>query len=297
MMEEDMKTMLRQMVSSFEATELVDRKLAIREVLQELILYGLSKAGFFDKAAFVGGTALRIFHGLRRFSEDLDFMVTEPVSIDFNDYIPEMKRQLSVVGIEVEVSEEERSNPDLVAGMVKGNTKELYLYMYSEDDLVRSIYKKELVRVKIEISTQYSDKAKKKIWMKNMPYPYSVTLFDLPTLFAGKIHAVLCRGWEGRIKGRDLYDFLFYANRGSTFNLGFLNDKFRMSGYSERDLTHEEVIERLVERFSTLDYESARKDAVRFIRGKQIWSINQWCPELFIEVAKELVCEDEYRFS
>ena len=271
--------------------------MAVKEVLQELILSALSTTDFFGKAAFYGGTSLRIFHGLPRFSEDLDFMVAEPVSIDFNDYIPEMKRQLSVLGIDVEVSEEERSNPDLVAGMVKGNTKELYLYMYSEDDLVRSIYKKELIRVKIEISTHYSDKAKKKIWMKNMPYPYSVTLFDLPTLFAGKIHAVLCRGWEGRVKGRDLYDFLFYANRGSTFNLGFLNDKFKMSGYSERDLTHEEVIERLVERFSTLDYESARKDAMRFIRGKQIWSIDQWCPELFIEMAKELISEDEYRFS
>ena len=157
MMEEDMKTMLRQMVSSFEATELVDRKLVIREVLQELVLYGLSKSGFFDKVAFVGGTALRIFHGLRRFSEDLDFMVTEPVSIDFNDYVPEMKRQLSVLGVDVEVSEEERSNPDLVAGMVKGNTKELYLFMYSEDDLVKSIYKKECnVSGEIEES-EYAD--------------------------------------------------------------------------------------------------------------------------------------------
>lgn len=292
-----MNDMLKQIIDSYEARNLTDKKLVIREVLQEIVLYGLSKAGFFDKVAFTGGTALRLFYGLRRFSEDLDFMVIEPVKIDLNEYVPELKKQISYLGIGIDVIEEQRSNPKMVAGLIKGNTRELYLSLFSEDEDSEKIYRTELTRVKIEISTDYSERANTKVWMKNVPFPYSVTLFDLPTLFAGKIHAILCREWKNRVKGRDLYDFLFYATRGGHFNLGFLNDKFRLSGYSERDLTHEEVIDRLIERFSTIDFESARLDAIRFIRGNQVWNLDQWSPELFIEIAKDLVTEDELIIS
>ena len=292
-----MNDMLKQIIDSYDTKNLTDKKLVIREVLQEMVLYGLSRAGFFDKFAFTGGTALRLFYGLRRFSEDLDFMAIEPAEIDFNDYLSELKKQVSFLGIDIEVIEEQRSNPKMVAGLIKGNTKELYLSLFSDDEDSERIYRTELTRVKIEISTDYSKKANTKVWMKTMPYPYTVTLFDLPTLFAGKIHAVLCREWKNRVKGRDLYDFLFYATRGGHFNLGFLNDKFRMSGYSDRDLTHEEVIDRLIERFSNIDFESARSDAIRFVRGNQIWNLDQWTPELFIEIAKDLVSEDELIIS
>ena len=51
---------------------------ALREILQEIVLLGLYDSGFFNHAAFYGGTALRILHKLPRFSEDLDFSLLEP---------------------------------------------------------------------------------------------------------------------------------------------------------------------------------------------------------------------------
>ena len=291
-----MNDILRQMAEIHGAGDESNRDQDVRELVQELALYGLSMSGFFRKAAFVGGTALRLFHGLDRFSEDLDFMLTDDRNFNIDDYLPELEKRLYAFGVTFDVSKDERTNPEIEAATLNSDSEELYLTFYSEDDYSETIYRTQLTRIKIEISKFVSEKAEIEVRTKNMPYPHEVVLFDEPTLFAGKIHALLCRGWKTRVKGRDLYDFLFYARSGVAFNLGFLNDKLKHSGHSNVDLTHMEVIELLKNRFEEIDYESAKNDVRRFLKIEDRHNLDKWCPELFTGFAVELVSQDQIVF-
>lgn len=291
-----MNDILRQLAEIHDTGNTNQREFIIREVVQELVLYGLSMSGFFKKAAFVGGTALRLFHGLDRFSEDLDFVLTNNRNFNINDYLPELRKRLSAFRVTFEITEEDRENPDIAAAMVKTNTKELYLTLFSEDDVYNNIYKTKLTRIKIEVSTFVSENTGIEAKTKIMPYPHEVILCDEPTLFAGKIHALLCRGWKTRVKGRDLYDFLFYAKRGTAFNLGFLNDKLIHSGHSDKGMTHVEAIESLKKRFEEIDYESAKRDVGRFLLNRDVDDLDSWCPDLFIKYTDELVSQDQIVF-
>ena len=291
-----MNDILRQMAEMHDTNDGSNRDQVVRELVQELVLYGLSMSGLFRRVAFVGDTALRLFHGLERFSEDLDFMVTDPRPFEIDDYLPELKDKLCAFGVTFNVSKDDRANPEIEAATVKGNSKELYLTFLSEDDYSKGIYKTELTRIKIEVSKFFSERAEVEAKTRTMPFPHEVVLCDEPTLFAGKMHALLCRNWKSRIKGRDLYDFLFYAKRGTPFNLGFLNDKLIHSGHSDEDLTHVEVIELLKRRFEEIDYESAKNDVRRFLQKEERGSLDSWCPDLFIKFADELESQDQIVF-
>lgn len=64
-----------------------------------------------------------------------------------------------------------------------------------------------------------------------LPISYSIKLFDESSLFSGKIQAVICRAWKSRIKGRDLYDYIFYLSRKTKINLKYLQEKLIESNY------------------------------------------------------------------
>ena len=67
-----MNDIYNKMLSVYDLSTEQQKRNAIFEVNQQIILAGLYNGGFFDKAAFYGGTCLRIFHNLQRFSEDMD---------------------------------------------------------------------------------------------------------------------------------------------------------------------------------------------------------------------------------
>ena len=288
-----MNDMLEQLLIHYKGRDPSEREQAIREIIQELVIYGLSSAGFFNKVAFTGGTALRIFHNLKRYSEDLDFMLMQPCEFDLNDYIPVVKKYLSVFGLNIDVREKKRKHSDIIAGLVVVNTKELYVSIFSEDRYSKDIYETQTTKIKIEVGKYISDRAGYKRVIKTTPYIHTVTLCDKPTLFAGKLHAILFREWKERIKGRDLYDFIFYSTREIPFNLDFLNDKMKASGACDKDLSFEEVIEMLKERFRKIDYNSAREDVVVFMNKEEISSLENWGPELFIGLTEDLSCQGE----
>ena len=209
-----MNNVVEQMLSQHRSETLGEKKNSIKEVVQEIILCGLSRAGFFQTAAFYGGTALRIFHGLDRFSEDLDFsLMASDSDFRLDPYLPALEKELRAYGFHFKAEAKVKTNDsDVLSAFVKGNTREHILLCYADENLARSVVGSELIKVKFEVDTTPPPYARFERQFRLLPIPYEINLYDMPSLFAGKLHAVLCRAWKSRVKGRDLYDYVFYLS-------------------------------------------------------------------------------------
>jgi len=267
-----------------------DKKNSLKEVVQEIVLCGLSRAGFFKTAAFYGGTALRIFYGLDRFSEDLDFSlkVSAP-SFDFSEYLPILEKEMRSYGLNFNIETKDKTaDSDIKSAFLKGNTKEHLLMFYADEQLARSIGSNELIKIKFEVDTNPPDYASFENKYRMLPIPYEITLYDMPSLFAGKIHAVICRAWKNRVKGRDLYDYVFYLSRGTAVNLKHLTAWLAQSGYIQqgKQITIEDVKEMLRKRFINIDFAQAKLDALPFIRNPD--ALNVWNTDFFCKITESL---------
>jgi predicted nucleotidyltransferase component of viral defense system len=290
-----MQTILNQMINEHEAVNINDQKNAIKEVIQEIVLCGLSRVGFFKEVAFYGGTALRIFYGLDRFSEDLDFSLFSPNNnFSFDPYIPGLINELNAYGLKLEIDVKEKTkDSDIKSAFIKSNTKELMLKFYPHHVNLNLIGKNELVKVKFEVDTTPPMHASIEYKFRQLPIPYEVAIYDMPSLFAGKIHAVLCRAWKNRIKGRDLYDFNFYIARKTPVNLKHLNARLIDSGYIKEDenLSLDELKEKLKEKFNSIDYKTASEDVVNFLKNPDKIAI--WNSFYFNSLTNELTAKEQ----
>lgn len=285
-----MDQIIEQMLRQYGSKTIFEKKNSIKEVVQEIVLCGLSRADFFKTAAFYGGTALRIFHGLDRFSEDLDFSLRAPDdSFELSQYLPILEKEIRSYGLNFKIEEKEKTvDSHIRSAFLKGNTKEHMLMFYAGDELSRSIGPRELIKVKFEVDINPPDFAAFEIKYRLLPIPYEITLYDMSSLFAGKIHAVLCRGWENRVKGRDLYDYVFYLSRGVKVNLRHLTARLAQSGHisMEKELKIEDVREMLFKRFSNIDYSMVRQDVTPFIRN--INALDVWNQDFFSQITENL---------
>ena len=200
---------------------------ALREISQKIILYALSQTSFFKNAAFYGGTCLRIFHNLDRFSEDLDFQViSEDFKLDFEQYMSKCINVLESYGLKATVYT--KSDYD------KGEVRRRYIKI-SHYDLANeyfgkiSMNKEKLISIKIEVSTKYIPGAKYEMKLLNSPMFSNIYCFDYSSLFAGKLNALITRNWRERTKGRDYFDYMFYLSHNVKFNLEYLKNKLKYS--------------------------------------------------------------------
>ena len=285
-----MNNVIQEMLNRYEVNNLAAKKDAMKEVLQEIVLCGLSRAGFFQKTAFYGGTALRIFHGLDRFSEDLDFSLkTTDESFLLSDYFSVLKKEVSAFGLNVEISEKVKSKESAVqSAFLKGNTKEHMLMFYNADRSVDKIPGNEKIKIKFEVDTNPPAFATFEHKYRLLPMPYDVTLYDMPSLFAGKIHAVICRAWKSRIKGRDLYDYVFFLSKGAHLNTEHLKARLVQSGiWNESDSFSIADAESLLrERFESIDYSQAKADVLPFLKDSA--SLNMWSVDFFKQITENL---------
>lgn len=285
-----MNTVIEEMLKSYQVDNIYDRKNAMKEIMQEIVLCGLSRAGFFKEAAFYGGTALRIFYGLDRFSEDLDFSL-EQINLDFDlcSYFPVLEKEVKAFGLNVEIQEKQKTkDSNIRSAFLKGNTKEHLLLFYADERVVGSVAKNEVVKIKFEVDTNPPAFATYEHKYRLLPVPYEIRLYDMPSLFAGKIHAVICRGWQSRIKGRDLYDYIFYLSKAVTVNQKHLRARLIDSGYisENQECTLEEIKTMLKNRFDSIDFLQARKDVEPFIRDTSVLDI--WSSEFFKQITEGL---------
>ena len=285
-----MNSMIEQMLMQYPAETIYDKKNAIKEIMQEIVLCGLSRAGFFKEAAFYGGTALRIFYGLDRFSEDLDFsLMTENLDFDLAAYFPVLEKEVRSFGLNVTIAEKEKvRESNIKSAFLKGNTKEQLLLFYSNQPIA-GIADSELIKIKFEVDINPPQYATFEHKYRLLPAPYEVNLYDSASLFSGKIHAVICRAWKNRVKGRELYDYVFYLARRTPVNLKHLRERLLQTGYITEDVecTIEEVKNMLFERFENIDYEQAKQDVEPFIRDTN--SLMLWRADFFKQITEGLI--------
>lgn len=285
-----MNSIVGEMLATYKTQTLDDKKNALKEIIQEIVLCGLSRAGFFTKGAFYGGTALRIFYGLDRFSEDLDFSLkTQNENFDLTSFFPMLQNEIEAYGLHLKIEEKiKTADSHIKSAFLKSNTKEHLLLFYCEDALIDGIHPSELIKVKFEVDILPPDAATFETRFSLRPAPYEVCLYDLSSLFAGKIHAILCRSWKNRVKGRDLYDYIFFLQKQATVNIEHLKQRLIQTDAwnADDELTIEDVRNMLIEKFDAIDYTNAKLDVTDFIRDQK--SLNLWSAEFFKAITKDL---------
>jgi predicted nucleotidyltransferase component of viral defense system len=283
------------MLQRYRCQTISDYQNALKEIFQELALLALWRAKFFEHAAFYGGTALRLLYGLDRFSEDLDFSLLAPKSdFDLSTYHEAIRQELLSFGFEssvVAVSKTELSS--IKSAFIKANTlKQLLVIQVPVLKLSgsrsASIHPEQTMKIKLEIDTNPPPGFQTNAKILLQPIPFAVNTYQLPDLFAGKLHAVLARGWKKRIKGRDWYDFAWYVGRETPVRISHLASRLRQSGHQAEDaiLTPASLHELLLERTDKVDFNEAKNEVRPFLRDPT--SIALWSKEFFVEVAGRL---------
>jgi len=267
---------------------------ALREILQEIVLLGLSRAGFFNHALFYGDTALRILHGLDRFSEDLDFSLIAPdENFDLSMYEKVVIEALHSFGFEVTI-QIKNSESNIKSAFLKGNTSQHLLNIEAPDDIVKTFGQGRLVKIKFEVNTQppLDFESEKKTLL--VPSPFTINAMTLPSLFAGKIHAILCRNWSTRPKGRDWYDLVWYIAQGIPLDLKHLNARLQQNCTwlenqniaLKKEIDETYIIELLKLRIKDLDISMAKRDVEVFISDKSVLDI--WSQVFFMEIIHQI---------
>lgn len=284
-------TIFEQMINIYNPKTLEEKKNVIKEVLQEVVLAGLSKTDFFNYAAFYGGTALRIFYGLNRFSEDLDFsLLASDESFDLEKYLKPVSEAVNSLGLDFKVSKKEKANKtNIDSAFIKGNTKETFLVIYPNTDDFKQIIHNEKITIKFEVDVNPPLYAETEIKYRLLPFPYQVRVYDMSSLFAGKIHAVIARSWKDRVKGRDLYDFIYYLSLNIKVNIKHLEARLKQTNTIENGivLTKELLFEILDDRFNNIDYEKAKNDIKPFIKDHT--SLDLWSQEFFKSITRNIM--------
>lgn len=283
--------MMKQWIAEYNPQNEEETLAAMREIMQEIALAALSRTDFFDKAAFYGGTALRIFYGLDRFSEDLDFSLLAP-NPDFSltPYFSKIVEEFQSLGMNVSIREiNKRIRTQVESAFLKSETiwQELVL-----EDLVKQhgISSNKTIKIKIEIDRipPLGFSTEEKLLIR--PYSFYVKCFTTPSLFAGKLHALLFRKWKSRVKGRDWYEMEWYIRKGVPLNMHhFLQRAKETNDWTEDQISQDQILQLLITKIESVAFDSVKEDVVRFIVGDQELSI--WSPNYFKDLIQKMKFE------
>ncbi|HAF96475.1 MAG TPA: hypothetical protein DER10_03560 [Elusimicrobia bacterium] len=232
-----------------------DKTNRAREFLQILALKSLSDQNAFFSIAFIGGTALRIIFGLRRFSEDLDFSVISAKGYDFTAICGGLVKVFHLNGLK--------------AVLDKKNVKTVNSAFLSFPGLPQALglsgHKQEKLSIKIEVDTNPPAGWSKQTTVLNKTYLFSVAHYDLPSMFAGKLHACFYRRYT---KGRDIYDLFWYLGRKVQPNFEMLNNAVAQSQGRAPGVDAGNFKEFMIERAGNIDLVAAKKDVEKFLEDK-----------------------------
>jgi len=281
--QEKVNSVIQDILSAYSMKTPDDRKKALLEVLQEIILYSLFQAGFFSVAAFYGGSALRILHQLDRFSEDLDFsLIKKEEGFKFDQYFSSLKQQLLSFGFEMEVSQKEKKLVSQIqSAFLKGNTLQHFIQIFPGYHFVSEFSHNDSIKIKMEVDINPPLGATYELKYLLNPLPFAVKGYDLPSLFSGKIHALLCRTWKKRVKGRDYFDYIWFLSKNIPVNLYHLEQRLRQNHFlSDRGIfTKETLMTLLNAKFAEVDFEQAKKDIKPFIPSD--YDLSLWSSDFF----------------
>lgn len=275
--------MIAERLKKYKPKALEDEENALKEILQEIALYALSTTDFFTKAIFQGGTSLRILYQLPRFSEDLDFLLKKPdPTFQWKSYLDQIADTFALFDIEPEVLDRSKANRTVQKMFLKDNSIGKILNLHF------SHHKHKKLTVKLEIDTNPPAGANEEMKFLDFPLDYSIYTPDLPSNFAGKCHALLCRTY---LKGRDWFDFSWYVAQRTPINFEFLQSAIEQNGpWSKQNIevTKSWLISALTKKIHTIDWEKAALEVTRFVNIQQQASLKLWEKDFFLHKLKQL---------
>lgn len=248
---------------------------ALKELSQEIVLYGLSKTDFFAHASFQGGACLRIIHRMNRFSEDLDFSLKKPnAKFDLNIYLKKIQEVMKVYGYDMEFLEKDCVDNNVRSRTLKDNS------ILKQLDLQYSHHTNRKIKIKLEIDTNPPSHARYEPHYVEFPTDFLIMTHDRPSLFAGKCHALLERG---HIKGRDWYDYIWYIGQKVEMNLPMLESALEQSSDRKHQITKSQLKKKLLKKIKTINWANAKRDVEKFLRPEDKDALDLWGEDFFIK--------------
>jgi len=276
---------VQERLDAYSCRSTLEEEHALREITQEIILAGLGRSGFFGRAGFQGGTCLRIFHNLNRFSEDMDFALDNPdPTFQLAPYLDRVRQELTVFGYDVEIDDRSEASETVRQAFVKDDSVGRLLSLGYRPRAGRM----RMLRIKLEVDTNPPAGASYEMPVLDYPFPAAIRIFDLPSLFAGKLHALLCRDY---LKGRDWYDFIWYTARRIPINQALLSAALDQQGPWEGHGPKTDngwCVEQLCVRIAELDWMQAQRDVQRFVKPHELPSLELWTKDFFLQQAAKL---------
>ncbi len=285
-----MNDAIKQMLKKYHCVSRNDYENALKEIIQEIALLGLWRTKFFEHAAFYGGTALRILYGLDRFSEDMDFsLLKKNLKFDLKKYNAGIKDELESYGFNVTVQTKQKSNTTstIESAFIKAGTLFHFLEIEAPQSVVGTLAKNHILKIKLEVDKDPPLGFMTQAQLLLLPSPFYVNTYQMPDLFAGKMHAVLCRNWHTRVKGRDFYDLSWYIARHTPLHLKHLKKRMEQSGHwpKNNQLTKTKLMDLLTERLKKIDWNLAKNDVLPFLKTGQL---DIWSQDYFLELIQRI---------
>jgi predicted nucleotidyltransferase component of viral defense system len=285
---------LKQRIAEFAPKTEAEFENALKQVIQEVALLGLERGRFFEKAAFYGGTALRILYGLPRFSEDLDFTLFRPdPQFDLSAYFQSLERELKAYGLQSRIEAKKKSkDSDVDSAFIKSETKIHFLKVEAPDQILRGMHKEKLTEIRFEVDTAPATNFQVESRVLLSPTSFQIISLKVPDLFAGKMHALLFRSWKRRVKGRDFFDLIWYLKHAHSLRADYLKEKMVQGGQWSvvNPLGKEEVIELFKKKLLNVDFDQARQDVMPFISRTESdrEALKLWNPDFFAQIIEGL---------
>ncbi len=285
-----MNNIIEKMLEKYDLKTSDDFENGLKEIIQHLALLGLWRSKFFEHAAFYGGTALRIFYGLRRFSEDMDFsLIKKDKNFNLDKYTNAIKKEIESFGFIFQIEKKYKIlNSTIESAFLKGNSIKNLISINTPEDIIVRFQQNKKLKIKIEVDIDPPDGAGYEVKTLFNPIPFQVKLFNLKSLFAGKCHAIICRNWKSRIKGRDYYDFLWYIGGDISCDIDHLRLRMIQSGHLQKNekLNYESLKKKLKEKITTPVIKQAIEDVKPFIKDQDELSL--WGKDLFLQAIERL---------
>jgi hypothetical protein len=277
--------LLRRRLADYAATDARQEEQALKEILQEVTLYALWRADFFEVAAFQGGTSLRLLYGLRRFSEDLDFILKSPnAAFVWSSYFDGLVEVLAEFGVRCELVDRSHMDRAVRQAMLKDDS------IAHQLDL--SFYRGETgrkLKIKLEIDTCPPAASEFEYRYLDFPLDFEVCIQDLSSNFALKIHALLCRPY---LKGRDWFDFGWYVAQGVKPNLPHLAaalDQYGPWQGQGLQIDRQWLESALLDRIRAIEWPIAAQDVAPFLAAPEQSGLKLWNERFFAGKIAKLV--------
>lgn len=274
---------IQEKLLQYQSQTVLDQDNALKEIAQEIALSALSRADFFRVAAFQGGTCLRILYGLERFSEDLDFVLENPdKDFDWDKYVSYMQEEFNTYGYDLTIENRTKLEKSVKTAFLKADSTGGLLIL---KDTRTNIPK---IKIKLEIDTNPPAGSIYETKYLDFPLPYNVRTQDLPSLFAGKCHALLCRDY---LKGRDWYDFIWYVSRKTSINFTLLSNAIAQFGPWQQqniNVNSQWLLQQLEIKINAIDWQLAKQDVMRFLRPRELETLKLWSKDFFMAYLEKL---------